>query len=1162
MKRVFTLLLAVVSLLPTVPLARAEFPYPTPPAGVPPTAYADYAFLSHGMLPNEYNGSGDRWKYDSGPSGFPEVDSSPFELNGTTGMSVDLAWRATTGRPDVVIAVLDSGIEWDDREIANKVYLNPGELPLPQGCRVYDCDGNGVFDVRDYAHDTRVTDSNHNGFLDPEDLIAAFTCYDRANDSVGVADWSSGSLSCSNGAENVDNDGNGYRHDIAGWDALDDRPDPVDDVRFGHGTGEASDSTGEANNGIGFIGACPNCRILPIRVGESFVAHENDFAKGVFFALTTHARVIQEALGTIDATSFAQSALDAAWNAGVPVIASAADEESYHHNFPAAQDHTIVVNSVTRGDPLILAPRSALFLNGCTNFGGNIAVAVSSGSCSSEATGRGAGIAGLIVSAGLNEIDRGHLTRPLTAVEVRELMETTANDIDFHLDRTVVSPVPTVRFPSGPGWDPYFGYGRLNASAAVARVASGAIPPEAEITSPSWFSVSDPRDSPAMAIDGLAAADRSTAVSWTLEYGCGATPEDWVTIAEGEHAVRSARLGTLHADDAYEHCGFPLVVKPTASDFTITLRLRVRDASGHSGEHRKQIFLVEDPTALRGFPRHIGGSGEASVRVADLNGDGRDELVFSTSDGLVHALDANGVELDGWPVHTAPLAGTHGHGPVFESIPAGGVAIADVDGRGALSVAACTQSGSCYLWDAHGHLRDGFPVHTNPAYSQPAIRDPFNVLLPGIVASPVLADLDGDGTRELIAASLDRHVYAWHADGSNVTGFPRLVIDRSKVASIDPFTDRIVPRDPATTLRGSYILSTPAIADLDGDGRPELILGTNEEYAETPNWSAASAIVASAVPATGLIHPGNGRLHALELAGGEAPGFPVAIGLFDTEILPYVGEGIPGSAAIADVDGDGKPEIAIFSVAGPAYLLNADGTSALGNGPDGRPNVFASDGPRASVALDVPTLPALGQGAFADLTGTRLAPLAYVAPTLGLGRALDIALDEEQLVSEDHLTAWNTKTGSFLPGFPARMEDLQFLTDPAVVNVDATPAPEILEGSGGYLLHAWTALGTDAPGWPKFTGNWLIGTAASGDLLGDGGREVAVLSREGNLFVWKTTATDASSSEWWTEHHDTANTGNYATPPLRAPHEATLPPPTLAFAPVLAGLVIAWRRRA
>ena len=44
------------------------------------------------------------------------------------GMSVDLAWRHTIGDDRVLISVLDSGIKWDEADLAEKAYLNLGEL--------------------------------------------------------------------------------------------------------------------------------------------------------------------------------------------------------------------------------------------------------------------------------------------------------------------------------------------------------------------------------------------------------------------------------------------------------------------------------------------------------------------------------------------------------------------------------------------------------------------------------------------------------------------------------------------------------------------------------------------------------------------------------------------------------------------------------------------------------------------------------------------------------------------------------------------------------------------------------------------------------------------------------------------------------------------------
>lgn len=63
-----------------------------------------------------------------------------------SGVRADTAWKYSTGDPDVAVAILDTGIRWQEPELVNKVRLNRGELPLPQtaggaDCADYDCNG-------------------------------------------------------------------------------------------------------------------------------------------------------------------------------------------------------------------------------------------------------------------------------------------------------------------------------------------------------------------------------------------------------------------------------------------------------------------------------------------------------------------------------------------------------------------------------------------------------------------------------------------------------------------------------------------------------------------------------------------------------------------------------------------------------------------------------------------------------------------------------------------------------------------------------------------------------------------------------------------------------------------------------------------------------------
>jgi hypothetical protein len=1166
--------------------ARATFPYPAPPPGTPPQEYAAYLRLPAmvpPLRPVDFTG-GTEWKLTSGQTGDPLIDASPAELFGVRGMSVDLAWQVTTGRPDVLIAVLDSGIEWDNvgamRDLRRKVRLNRRELPLPRDAAghtkpessaggaflnpdPYDLNDDGVVDVDDFAADARVGDANGNGLLDPQDLIRAFS-------------------------DGVDGDANGYTDDIAGWNFLDDDNDPFDEVSYGHGTGEAEDSTAEADNGGG-LGTCPNCMVLPVRVGDSFIADSNLFAQGVIFAVDSGAHVVQEALGTVNNTSFARAAIEYAWDRDVPIIASAADEASFHHNWPAANRHTITVNSVTRfaeQSGFTMSPPSYLYLNGCTNYGGNIAVAIESSSCSSEATGRGAGIAGLLVSAALDRVDGGMLrprrtdptgaVHPLSAGEVAQLLTMTADDIDFSSDRAVSFilssfGIESTRYASQPGWDQYFGYGRANALQAVAAVAGGALPPEADLLAPDWWETLDPVRTPVVMVRGAASATRAGSYGWELAAGCGVQPTEdrFAVIASADGLttpIGPAGLASWSIADTALRCAIdPAAVPRTAPSgtrspddtpdaFTVTLRLRVTDDGGRRGEARRTLYLHHDPDLRRGFPLATGGSGEPSPFFARLRGKaprrnernrGRQQLLVPTADGTILALRFDGRPLAGWPVHTDPLplhtgsaAFASGALPTtfYESL-GGGAAAADLDGDRRTEVVAGSLAGKLYVWEHDGTRRAGFPVRSEPRYSARSARDRWNRLQPGFLAAPVLADLDGDDRLEIVAASMDRHVYVWRADGSPQPGWPVLVVDRTQMASIDPVSHRVVPKTvggQSVALQGTKIVSTPAVGALRGDGKPVIVVGGNEEYREASSFSSDGNSAIGTYQALGLLDRANGRVHAIPARGNDDPagagnpagpelaGWPVRIGVLAANLLPWI-EGVPGSPVLADVDGDGRLEVGIASVAGPAYILRADGTSFYGAGSDGLPRTLPTDraafGSETTTA-DGPSVPALGSGSFAPIGPG--GSLVYVAPGAGFGRLADTNVPAQQVPHDTHLDAWDARSGRFLPAFPRLLDDLVFFGSAAIADVSGDGEAELLIGSGGYLVHAMDPSGTEAPGWPKFTGGWIIATPAVGRL---GARSVvAVTTREGTLRVWR--ARSSRRARFWPQaRRDATNRG-------------------------------------
>ena len=494
----------------------------------------------------------------------------------------------------------------------------------------HDRNGDGVFNVQDYIDtkkvmpldlptfsavcDTRVLQSgdvNMNAILDPQDLIAAFS-------------------------DGKDGDANGYIDDISGWDFYHDDNDPYDDTQFGHGDGESEDSASQGNNGRGDIGTCPDCTVQLLRVGDSFVTDASMFGMATLYAVDIGGSVVQEALGTIDDTLLAREALDYAYRHNVAVIASAADENSYHHNKPGTNNHAYYVHAITFDTNEWRQARTFLNFNNCTNYGSNLLASVPAATCSSGAVGRLAGIAGLVYAAAL-EADIPYpqsdpaagdtaRVRRLTAEEVYQVLSTSADDLHDPADATD----PT-RYPTRVGWDQRFGYGRINARSAVDMVMADKLPPEVEIRDPEWYQVVFPEQTPKVKIDGRVHVSHTLpgdTVDWVLEWAPGTEPDEQAfqliaqaTMIPGKDGIDGPLgdwdISALKIDNATQGPPDDLVNRRM-----VTLRLRavihsMGPREGARGEARRAVFVEREPDLVAGFPVRLRTSGEMSGKMVD-----------------------------------------------------------------------------------------------------------------------------------------------------------------------------------------------------------------------------------------------------------------------------------------------------------------------------------------------------------------------------------------------------------------------------------------------------------------------------------------------------------------------------------------------------------------
>lgn len=1060
----------------------------------------------------------------------PRCAPNATDPENASGMSVDRAWAEfTTGDPDVLVAYVEGGINWHDgdvRDLVDQIWLNVRELPLPRdasghAAATHDLDGDGVARSKDYARDARVADANANGVIDAEDLIVAF----------------------SNG---VDEDANGFVDDISGWDFYDHQNDPATvDATYGHANGQMRQMAAATNNGFMGAGVCPDCRILPIKAGAEALDRTDDLAQAWLYAADAGADVIVSVTADLGYSSFMAQVVDRLWRRGVVMVEASNDFDSTDHQGGMFWPHVVPGNGLvtnTRGFPESASANAATTTfrvrSGLTSWGTHamFSVATQGGSTSTSVPTTG-GVLALILSEGRK------LSPPLTGPEAIQVAIATASDVDD----------PALPWPGKPGWDLQYGYGRPNVHRAAEAVSRGNVPPLASIESPSWYALYDPTVATHVPIEGRMEAPRSSSYSWRVEWALGAEPEDadWRVAGHGRGASPfEGRLGAIDLSEVPESFwSAPMEMSDTKAleateKFTVSIRLTVTDAHGREGVDRRSIAVHRDEDWKRGFPLRIGPSLESAPALARLQGLPRDAIVFADTDGRVHAIDAvHRAELPGWPAlldATRTDGPTHGLDAGREPVVAP-VSVADITGDGKPEVVVASSTGSVYVFDERGHRLPGWPktpdaFAVTPAIPRPALQ--FTRLAHrGLTASPVLHDLDGDGVRDIVQASWDGGVYAWRADGSSIAGWPvrvRLPADHP----VPPGQVRIDDQK---------IVTTPAVADLDGDGAAEIVV--QSQITEVPGGG---------IQPRGVMH-----VFAYRADGTSVPGWPVEV----AGLVEYYGSGqefiTEGSTApvAADVDGDGRDEVAVSPVLSPSVLLDGSGLVRTVYGP--APNVAAeilalNVAPDAWADGNLPTdapITFTTTGAFGRIAGT----LAYAQPgTGGASMAGALLFAGSGLGIKSYERAYDAATGATLPGFPALLQGLNFLGAPILADVTGDGVVEVIDGGDSSTLHAFTAAGTQAPGFPKFHTGWTVFSPAAGDVDGDGLVEIVVGTREGYLFVWDTSG-EATAIEWGSYHAGAARTGRYEeTLPL--PQEGGGALPMLAIG--VAGLALAGRRRA
>ena len=1086
--------------------------------------------------------------YDCIPQSAPAAQ----DPQGRSGMAVNRAWQAFGyGSPRVIVAYMEGGVNWtlpDSRDLRLRAYLNTGELPWPEDAAghvhgTYDLNGDGVVDVEDYAQDPRI----HRPFLHAataggitaEDLIATFGHCQIVDHRIGPRGCPPGGM--------FDNDRDGYPNDVSGWNFHRDTNDPeTDQTSYDHANTQSNRIVATANNGFGGVGLCPGCRLLSVKLGDEAIDRPDRVAEGIVFAVDAGAKVIDVTSATVGQTPSMQAAVDYAYRHGVVVAWASNDFESADHTEGMRLAHvwpgnSLVSDQTNRLDkslPNDLAATTFRARSSVTSYGPHALFAVPTiDGSTSAATPTQAGVAALVTSAGLDAAAAHQIAFPLSADEVTQVVRATADPIELTPCALCFAAVPEAEF------DIFYGYGRPNVYAAMAAVHAGNIPPSAMLDAPDWYHEYDPTRQRSITVRADVAARRASGYRWVLQYALGPQPADasFVTFASGASTRPQTVTGRLPLSAIPAAFWSGPYVAPTADRssierYDVTIRVRAIDPSGRIGEERRVVQVRHDPTELESLHLDLGTSLESSPTLADVEGRGRLDVIVAGSDGSVHVLRPDGREAPGFPVHTLPTRGLSrsyrpnylasriwrsGTVPLPREPITAPLAVGDLHHDGGLDIVACGDDGRVYAWDGRGRPLRGFPVATDRRYARQAVPVPSTPYLrnpsTGSFAGAALADLRGNGQLDIVMGGWDGHVYAWQPNGRPVPGWP--------VSTTVPAADRL-PAGTQTYARDSKVATTPTIVDIDGDGRPDVVVAL-QDTAFGPNKMPVYGFV-EAFSSRGNRRPGGALLpHFPVTLPAAAQGYGTA--------QDFITEGVQTPAAF---DGAAGPEL----VANPGLSISQVINLRTGSTRPEQPSTLPAAGAReaATSIVHFTTSPSRarlpGRGVTVLQAGSALTDIATaIVATPGLGIEVRSAL-----------TGWDPQTGTSIPAFTQAIQGLAFIAAPAVADVSGDGTPDVIEGADSGALHAFDGVtGAPVPGWPKWTGGWSTFTPAVGDLScsaparnpaspnraphessGCTGRNVVIVgTREGWLHAYRTPGLPGAADQAWHWHQNDWNTG-------------------------------------
>jgi hypothetical protein len=367
------------------------------------------------------------------------------------------------------------------------------------------------------------------------------------------------------------------------------------------------------------------------------------------------------------------------------------------------------------------------------------------------------------------------------------------------------------------GKDRRFGYGRIDAGKTIANLSEHPLTPA--ITN---FQRNQIVSGHSVQIMG--SIEGPNFQSYSLEVGLGREPATWTTFAQNTIQVRNGVLGVFDST--------------TVPNGLIIIRIKATSSTGKNYYFQVHDVRVNNMLYLKnGFPvltyntsGHFVAGPSIHTLVANIDLDPQKEIVVTAlASGPIHAWNHDGSPVTGWP----PESDYFGVGyPV-----AGEFSKETTDSN--LEIGIGYLENKISLYDGDGTKLSGWPKSSSNY----------------IGSAPASADIDADGIDELITEEEDWYLHCYKSNGTVCPGWP-------------------------VRASGGQEMHTPAIADIDKDGKLEIV---------SVSGSITSGVLVYAINHDGTVLPG----FPINATDGQY-GFP--------HTYPVIG----------DVDADGTLEIIVL----------------------------------------------------------------------------------------------------------------------------------------------------------------------------------------------------------------------------------------------------------